>query len=282
MKNYMLTLFIFLMLSSCTAYKYVYSPTSANLLQVEKRGDVKMACNYAAVVDLISGLTQNQIRNGIDVQSIYAISNRSAVKLDFYRKWESNESAKNAVTNEIDKINYKKTGVEFGYGKFSLSKTSTENRLQLFGGLGFGKLDLFQNSNSQSNLIFYHSMNYSKLFLQPSFSLKLSKNYTASICTKLSAVKYFNVSTNFPSLDVEPLGYIDTKPSFFGDFIFQNEFGFNELVGLRFQTQLGFTKLFTRFPSSTITFFNVSKYDYNNAWINLGVIGDINVLFHKK
>lgn len=282
-KSFILFIGIFsILLSACTANKYVYSPVTANLLQLEEKKDVKLAANYSAAGDLSGGGTQNQTRNGLDIQSAFAVSDKIALKLDGFYKWESNESTNNGTNSEMININYKKRGVELSGGYYNLSDKKMISKFSLYLGLGLGKLDLRELNVNISSANYFHSMSYAKLFFQPSFSIRVNKNYTTTLAVKLSSLKYYNIKTDYPDLSQEPLGFIDKKLSYFGDFIFQNEFGFSKLKGFRFQTQLGVTKLYTRFPSTSNSLFRINHYDYNNGWFMIGVIADMKKILLKK
>jgi hypothetical protein len=268
-------------ISACTANKYVYSPISSNGLLLDSAKDLKAAINYAAAGN-INTTSQRQVSNGLDIQTAYAINNKIGIKLDGSLKQESNEFNynNNSTTNtQKDEIKYKKAGVEVSLGFYNSNKKNQKSGLQVFGGVGMGKLELKGMYSATPSTIFFHTMNYSKIFIQANPTLWSSKNYSFTFITKLSVIKYYNIQTNYTDLDKEPLGYIGSKPSVFGDIAFQNEFGFNPLKGIKFQTQLGLTKLFSRFPLSTNRTFNTGKYDYNNAWFNIGAIANIRQLF---
>jgi hypothetical protein len=164
-------------------------------------------------------------------------------------------------------------------------RNTTSSHFQLFLGIANGSNKLQERASGSVVTNNYHNTNYWKLFFQPSFSVRINKNYTSIIATRFSMVKYYNTQTDYPNLSKEALGYIETKPSFFADFIFQNEFGFSSLPAVRFQVQIGLTQLFTSFYDDKITENRVgiyNRYYYNNAWFMLGTIVDMKKYFSAK
>jgi hypothetical protein len=279
-------LYLFLIVSStsCVAKKFVYTPSSANLIQLDSSKDFKVAINYATAGSLSFGNDkENKSNNGIDLQTAYAINNKIAVKLDGFSKWETNATSfinSNSIT-KTDRLTYQKKELSLSIGYYKLVNSSS-SFFQLFLGLASGsnKLqELFTDTASSSN---FHNMNYTKIFFQPSFSLKINQNFTSTLAAKFSLVNYNNIQTDYKDLSKEILGYIDTKPSFFGDIILQNEFGFTSIKPVRFQIQLGLTNLFTRFYDAKITdndFGTNYKYYYNDIWFNIGAIVDMRKVF---
>ena len=133
-----------------------------------------------------------------------------------------------------------------------------------------------------SSAVNNYSVNYSRFFLQPSLNFKPSSNYTISLGTKFSLINYSRPRTDYSRINEEALGYIDTKPSFFIDYVLNNEFGFKGLRGVKFQVQQGLTNLRTTFEPDPNFVYSYKKYYYNSAWFSAGVIADINLLFSKN
>jgi hypothetical protein len=283
MKNCIAALFLVLgcLLFSCTIPKNVYSPATANLLVLEKKNDIKIATNVSkSSLFLIKDSRHSTF--GIDIQAGYAISKKVGFKADVYKKWESNQSA--LQYNELPKYvnTYEKKGIEISGGIFNFSKNGNQSVVQVFGGAGAGSTSFKSSHNADIPERNYHSMEYVKFFIQPSLTFKPKKNYWLSIATRLSSIQFENISTDFPDLSNEPLGYIDTKPSLYADLIIQNEFGFNQLKGIRFQVQHGRTHLFTKFSSTKTNGFKDYKYDYNDSWFALGLIVNLKEVFKSQ
>jgi hypothetical protein len=209
---------IAILLNACSAYKYVYSPVSTNLLQLDEKKDIKVAANYAVAGDLFTSGTQRQIPNGLDIQSAFALSDKVAIKLDGFYKWENNESTNNDIIN----IKYKKRGIELSGGYYNLSDKKKTSKFGLYFGVGYGKLDLKERNINIPSANYFHSMHYAKLFFQPSFSIRVNKNYTTTLAAKLSGFKFYNIKTDYPDLSQEPLGFILVMLFFKMNLVFQN------------------------------------------------------------
>lgn len=279
-----ITNFVFLYLVSlflsCTALaKYAYTPATANLLQVEGKNDFKAAVNYAAASASSSG-GEKESSDGIDIQTAYAVNKRIVVKADGYFKGEQNRTAANQNGLPNEKINYKKQGIEISAGCNNFSKNKKRTSFQVFGGIGTGKFS-FTGKYNDGNPDNHHSMNYFKAFLQPSYTFFVSKKYDISFASKLNMLQFSKVTTDYPDIFTEPLGYIDSKPNFFIDVVMQHQFGYSKLPALDFQVQFGITSLATSFssPHNNIT---KEKYDYNNSWFAAGVILNTGKLLKKN
>lgn len=267
--------------SACTPSKYVYTPATANLLFLENKNDLKAAVNFVKSGNIIGLSGDIRQSHGIDIQGAYAVNEKAAIKLTAYTKQESNESVFAYQNQPPNKVNYKKQGMEISGGLYNFSGKKAKDRFQLFAGAGGGKFSLNENRfNGNTNDNYYHNMNYFKAFIQPTLSLKSSPNYKVTLATAVSLIKYSGIRTNYKDLADEPLGYIDTKPSIFIDFVLQNEFGFRGLKGIKFQWQAGVTNLLTAFPvPGTMAFYNY-KYDYNKVWLAVGVVANFKTLLN--
>ena len=169
---------------ACTTSKYAYTPSTANLLQVEQKGDFKAAVNYATATGA-GEANGRKSSNGIDLQTVYAVSKRLSVKADGYFKGEGNQTiARQAsVPNEV--IRYKKKGAEISLGSHNFSRTKDRSSFQAFIGAGTGKFS-FNSKYNDGRAMNSHSMDYFKLFLQPSYTFFVSKNYYLTFGSKIS------------------------------------------------------------------------------------------------
>ena len=285
MKNYFSVLIFVLCItafSACTTAKYVYTPATANLLLLEKKNDIKAAVNYVQAGTILGLNNGSRESHGADIQGAYAINDKIGVKVSAYTKKEYNEADFSYANDPKDMVNYKKNGIEISGGLYDFSGKKAKNRFHLFGGAGTGRFSFSENRfNGITRDLYHHNMSYLKLFLQPALILNATGRYTVTLSTVPSLVKYYNVRTNYTDLSDEPLGYIETKPSIFVDFVLQNEFSFNGLRGFSFQWQAGLTDLLTRFPTSPSSGFSNEKYDYNKGWLAVGIIANFNTLLSK-
>ncbi len=265
--------------TSCTANKYIYSPATANLLTPTKKGNAQAAFNYSSAASSFNGFREEQHSNGIDIQTAFAFNNKMAIKADYYSKKE-NSIFKRFDSNSIENyISYKKSGVEISIGFYNMKPNNKPN-FQVFAGLGTGKFYLNETVQRGNAVNYFHEMNYNKIFIQPSIIFKDNENFSLSMATRLNTIFYKNLQSNMPDIKTQVLGYIDKKPSFFGDIIIHSQFGFKGLNVVKFQIQTGISKLFTKdFYSGDI--FREVKYPFNNKWLAIGVITDINKIFKK-
>ena len=268
-----------LLFISCTAAKYAYTPSTANLLQLEGKNDFKAAMNFATAASSTGGEAKKS-STGIDIQTAYAVNERIVVKADGYSKGEQNRTAVNQNGLPDESIKYKKQGIEMSIGCNNFSKNKKRTAFQVFGGMGTGKFS-FTGKYNDGNPDNHHSMNYFKVFLQPSYTIFVSKTYDMSFGVKLNRLNFSKVTTDYSDILTEPLGFIDSKPNFFIDVVMQHQFGFSKLPALDFQVQLGITSLATSFSSPQNTF-TKEKYDYNNSWFAVGVIFNTGKMAEKK
>ncbi len=270
--------------SSCVLRKNVYSPTSINVLQADEKNDVKVALNYSTAGQFLFFNSERRSSNGIDLQTLFAVTPRMALKLDGYSKGERNSRNNFLDSTDVNSfIDYRKRNIELSAGIYNFSKDKKYSIFQLYGGIGLGTTSfngVFDATNSlQKN---NYSAEFIKYFIQPSVSIRGGSNYTFTIGSRLNLLNFKNIETDYPDIENEILGYIDNKPSFFMDLMINNEFGFKSLSGIKFQTQLGSTLLFTQFTDLSSSLAYRGQYDYNSIWFNLGAIADLNTLFKKK
>ena len=81
----------------------------------------------------------------------------------------------------------------------------------------------------------------------PSIRFNIIDNYAISLGYKITSVHFYNINTNDVGLTKGLYKSFADKRSVYGDFVFENEFGFKKLEGLKFHVQFGVSKLFTYF-----------------------------------
>ncbi len=275
--SYLVFVICFYLTSCVSSSKYIYTPSTPNLLLLEEKNSAKIAINYATSSTTNNLEADNKKSNGVDVQTAYAITKNVGLKFDFYNKWEFNQPF--YTTNQFSTINYKKHGFEISTGIYNFTKNPGYSGFQLYAGFGKGKFLLNETSSTNKN---YFNMDYQKFFVQPSFTLKASAHYNFTFAARLNAINYKNLTTNYSNLANDVLGYIQTKTSIFTDFIIQNEFCFKKAAAVKFQIQLGTTRLHTYFSSVSTATVQHQQYLYNNNWASFGVITDIQKLTTKK
>jgi len=257
----------------------VYSPNSTNLLLLQEKGDTKVAANYSTAysIEFLDGAQQKS--NGLDFQSAYALGEKMGIKLDGFYKWEANRSIFQEDGTALNKIFYEKRGIEASAGVYNFLQPENSLQASLFAGAGLGRLTLDETVSS-SPIANFHRMNYTKFFLQPALTFKAAKgNYAFTLGQQTNLLIFRNVETNL--LDYDGLSLINSKPSLFLDFTLHQEFGFEQLKGIRFQQQFGLTILTTKFSDQNSNSGFKMKYHYNDSWFTFGVIADLRKLIQK-
>ena len=275
-------------LSSCytTTPKYLFAPNSANLLQIEKKGDVKTAINYAQSKHVRNNdnSPSKQSSNGIDIQTAFSVIKHVTVKVDLFKKWEIDKALNNDQANlSRYKINYQRQGTVISIGYYKFFDKTKKILFNIDGGIGLGKTSF--NGTYRKNAItkYFYSANNSTLLVTPSLKFKVSKNYNLTLAYRFSSTAFSKIITNDSTLTKDLYASFANKNSIYGDIIIENDFGFNSLQGIRFHWQLGMSNLYTHFsyePSSSSQSF-VDQYEYNNSFGSIGIVADLKKIFKK-
>ena len=284
--NYFMGL-LSLMLSSCfsTTPKYLFAPNSTNLIDIKNKGDLKAALNYSSTRHPSNdGNSGRQNSNGIDVQSAFAFSNKFAVKLDGFSKWETNRSVNTSNNPYQYLLKYKRIGEEFSVGYYTLKGEKKQLALNIFAGVGAGKTSFNGTYRLNSANTYFYNAQHTKFFLVPSIRLNLSDNYSIGVAYKLTSVDFHNINTNDVELTKGLYKSFADKNSVYSDFVIENQFCFEQIKKLKFHLQFGVSKLFTSFNyinemgSAIIN----EQYQYNNRFASIGLVADIKTLIKKK
>ncbi len=282
-------IFFAFVLTSClsTTPKYLYAPNSANLLQTEKKGDVKAAVNYSQSKHSATSNGDNgsrQISNGVDAQAAYSILKNLVIKADAFQRWETDRSERNQIYPYKYKIDYKRKGADVSIGYYKLLGKQKQISLNIDAGTGIGKT-IFNGIYRKDTINkYYYSANHSTLFITPSIALKPTTNYSLIIAYRLSSINFCNLNTNDVALTKGLYAAFADKKSTYGDIIIENEFGFNKLQGFRFHWQIGISKLQTYFSYDQVnsTTYGEDQYEYNNSFGSIGIVADLKQLLSKK
>ena len=284
----LLIIFCVSLLTSCftTTPKYLFAPNSANMLQIEKKGDVKAAINYAQSKHV--GNNDNspgiQKSNGIDIQTAYSPTNHVALKVDLFKKWEVDKAVNNDQTNSSRyKINYQRQGTVLSIGYYKFLDQAQEILFNIDGGVGLGKTSFNGTYRQDTITKYFYTANNTTLAVTPSLRFKISKHYNLTLAYRLSSVAFSNITTNDITLTKGLYAAFANKNSVYGDIVIENNFGLNSLQGIRFHWQIGFSNLYTHFsyePSSTDQNF-ADQYEYNNSFGSIGIVADLKKIFIK-
>ena len=171
-QNHTYFLLMIFLISSCYSPRYVYSPSTQNTPQLNKKGDINLGGYFASGGG--SSHPNSGIHNynlGIDLHSAYAVSDHFGVMINKYDRWEKNDGANDFYVGDNAIVNYRRSLTEFAAGYFGAVKRDRQNTFfQIFTGAALGKFSF--NETSLSNGIpftKFHKTSITKLFVQPGY-----------------------------------------------------------------------------------------------------------------
>jgi hypothetical protein len=240
------------LLFSCYTPRYVYSPSAHNIPVFEKKGDSKLAANYS--FNLAANTVKDSVpvkakSRGYDLQAAYAFTNHFAMQVNHFHRTERNTGDFDAAIRDSVVINYKRNMTEIGAGYFHLLNNS-RSVFQVFGGIGFGKFSFTDNGRNFNGPLRtrYHNMSVTKLFIQPSFTVRGDNALAASFSSRFSVIYFKNIRTDYTAgeLNNYKLDSLSYSPRAFWEPAVVNTFGFKKLPGLQIEVQAGFAFLISR------------------------------------
>jgi hypothetical protein len=285
MQSFFLPFIAIVVFTSCytSTPKYLYAANSTNLLQTNKN-DVKIAAGYAKSSHRNNNSDDSgnkQQSNGIEILAAYGVGKNVNIKASGTKRWETDESegvGRLNIENSY-KLNYKRAAADVSLGyKVFIAKSKIVS-VNIDAGLGFGSTTFTGRYRDEPSKKYYYSARHSTFFVAPFISIEPTKTYAIKLAYRISSINFSNINSNDTLLTKVFYNYIDGKQSVYGDFVIDNEFGFDELKGVRFYVQFGFTKLFTQFNSENPRENYPSfQYEYNNSFGSLGVIVNLQTL----
>lgn len=241
---------ISLLLFSCYTPRYVYSPSAHNVPVFTKKGDSKLAFNYSVNIadnTVKDNVSTKQKARGYDIQAAYAVTNNWAVQLNYFNRTERN--AGDFDNNVLDSVvvNYKRNLTELGVGYFTSLTDNKKSMLQIFGGVGIGKIYFTDNGRNQNNVYRsrYYDANITKLFIQPVITVGSKNKFAGSFSSRVSFIFFKNIHTDYTAIELDnyKLDSLNYHPSVFWEPAITNTFGFKKLPGIALEFQLGFAFL---------------------------------------
>jgi hypothetical protein len=189
---------------SCTAPRYIYSPSPPNNPYLKEKGESKLAVYYSSGGD--DNKRTGHKNNGIDLQAAYAVSNNWALTAGFFERKEKDIYSPGRY-NFFDSsvLDYKRRITDFGGGYFiSLDKRKSVF-FNVYSGVGFGKFSFtdFGVDKSGFNYKRFHNSTITKWFIQPSINSFVGNYFRASFIAKFSFIHYGNISTSYTSNELQ-------------------------------------------------------------------------------
>ena len=237
--------------SSCYSPRYVYSPPTQNIPQINKKGNVNLGGYFASG----GGSSWRDYPNvhaynlGMDLHSAYALSDHVVLMINKYNRWEKNDGANDFNPGDSTIVNYHRALTEFAAGYFTSLKRDKENSFfQVLGGVAVGKFRFTETSlNNGIPFIRFHNSNITKLFVQPGFILGQKKSFSTSFSSRFNAIFYRKIKTNYNSTELKNYFLEDLSSSvFFWEPAITFSFGFRKLRGIRLNIQSGFAVLMNK------------------------------------
>ncbi len=234
-------------LASCNTVRYAYSPNAHNVPVLAKQFDSKLSASYSANFDPGNSNTDNRYdhknnkSNGFDVQGAVAVTDHIAVQGNFYSRSEKGYTGSSNGDSSV--VRYKRNLVEFGAGYFTSINKKESVYFQVFGGVGFGKLNLKDAGNTFNGSIYnnFYNANFNKYYLEPAIIFRKKDLFAASLSTRFSLLSFRNIHTDYTKderIDYK-LDSLDHFNTVFLEPAFVNSFGFKKLPGMKIEYQFG-------------------------------------------
>jgi hypothetical protein len=270
--------FYIIVSASCYTPRYVYSPSAHNVPVLLKKGDSKLAFDLStnfSKKNASDAVVKDNKSSGIDLQGAYAITNKFALQLNYYRRTEKNNGDFSASNLDSSVINYKRNLTEIGVGYYRALLHNRQAIFQVFAGIGFGRFGFTDIGRDQNNVFHnrFHQMDVTKLYVQPAFTIRSKRNFTASLSSRFSVIYFHNIQTDYTVAEQDnyKLDSLNYRPHLFWEPAVINTFGFKRLPGLQLEFQAGLTLLESRL-----------FIDYRSFNFSLGILFDIPKLLKKK
>jgi hypothetical protein len=194
----------FTLLSSCTAYRYIYSASPANNPYFTQKGDSKVTGYYSSSVENNLG----QYAAGVDLQAAYAIANHWAVTVGYFNRREKDVNGYSTYDRPLDSsiVRYKRNLLDVGGGYFLPLNAKKTFTLNLYSGIATGRFSFIDNGQSNAtDYERYHDSRITKWYFQPSLNLMPGKYFRFSFILKASFVHYGDILTSYTPYEQQSL-----------------------------------------------------------------------------
>lgn len=263
MKNILPGLFICFCISSCYTPRYVYSPVTQNIPDLDKKNDVELSANYGTSVDIFR--SKDNYNTGLDLHSAWAFGNHFAIMANENFRWESNSTNDTFFQGDSSSLTYKRNFTETGIGYFTSVRRNKKMQFQAFAGVAFGASKISDNffSNSILSKKFYQSR-VTKLFIQPAFIFKPGPYFNAALSTRFTEILFSHIRTNYTSTEQNNylLDSLTVSPVFFWEPALTYTFGFKKFP-FKFRIQ-----------GSVSVLLNHRFVEYRSSNVGVGLLSD--------
>jgi hypothetical protein len=275
--------------------KYLYTPSNANLINVEKKFDFKSTFAYASSAHTNDNYDEGkQKSNGFDFKSAFAITNHLAVKFDVFKWKEKNFSLDALGTINAFDLLYKRNGMSASVGYFTYLDKQKQFMFNVYTGIEMGKTNFDGIYRERIKHYYYYKAKNVNWFITPAFTFLVDKSFSFTFASRLSVVSFRNLNTNDSTFIIGENLLYNKKNSVFSDFIFQSNVKLSRKYGISLLGNIGLSTLITgslkeetrRDDFSNNYFFNNTirkdQYDYNNIFGSVGIEIDLRQLLKKK
>lgn len=203
-RKHLINLFVTcVVLISCRAPRFIYSPAPPNNPYFREKGESKLAAYYSTAAS--ENDLQDEYSDGLDLQAGYAVSDHWALTADYFKRNEKDvffDYNRNFFDSSI--IRYDRHLVNFGAGYFMPITNDKKIMFNIFGGVGFGRFSFndygFDNGINYSR---YYNSDITKWYIQPSINFFPAKYFRTGLIGKVSWVHYGDVLTSYSPAESE-------------------------------------------------------------------------------
>ncbi len=214
---------------SCYSPRYVFAPSTQNIPILNRKNALELSGGYSGSLNTFSD--KGDSYNGFDMQGAWAITNHIAAIFSGSAHWEKNTSNDTYYAGDTSMLSYKRHFTEIGIGYYSPVNFNPRMNFQVFGGMAFGAFDI--NDQYTSNSVVtnkYHNSRPTKIFLQPSVTYRLFKNLWSTFSSRITAVVYRKINTNYSPTELDNYIFdsLTVSPVYFWEPAVNYTFGFKK------------------------------------------------------
>ncbi|HLO37340.1 MAG TPA: hypothetical protein VK173_02510 [Lacibacter sp.] len=231
---------LIMMFSSCTLFRFAYSPTVQQIPAFKEKGESRIAA--------IAASTLIGTENSYSLQGAYAVSNHFALTAAWNGSLRSQDElviSDGSGNSNAEIVKYNRNTAEFGAGVFYPISKDKKIFFELYGGYGFGTNNISDNVATNSGLNGFHNSKTNKYYFQPSFSFHPGNNFTISTVLRFTSIGHNNIKTNYDNSELEAYSLLEIGRNrlFFVEPALMTSFGFENAQWFRIQAQLNFSLL---------------------------------------
>ncbi|NCU04086.1 MAG: hypothetical protein GXC73_08885 [Chitinophagaceae bacterium] len=223
-----------LLLSSCTLFRFAYSPTIQQIPAFKEKNESRVVASVAS--------TLVGTENSYSLQGAYAVSDHFALTAAWNGSLRSQDelttSSGNNTNTEV--VKYNRSSAEFGAGIFYPISKDKQVFFELYGGYGFGTNDITDNIISNSGSTGFHNSKTNRFYFQPSISFHPGNNFTITPALRFTSIGYTGIKTNYDNNELESYQLLDIarKRLLFVEPALMTSFGFESAPWFRIQAQI--------------------------------------------